>query len=883
LSVKKYSTYHFSLVLFFILLVAGACSTTKNTFITRTYHNINSRYNGYFYARESMKDAQAKIAESYIDDYSQLLPLFRLPNTPETKASFQDLEKAIKKATTCIEHHAITTKSGAEIAGAVKWIDDCYLVIGQAHYYKGEYLTSIDIFDYMIQKYPNSNIRPEALLWKAKTQIELGAFTDAESILDVVVNDKSAPKKIQGDIKATYAYLYMQTGNYVNAIKSLEEAIPLTKSKKTVARYTFVLAQLYEKSGKEKEAFADYGKVVDMHPSYDMYFNAKLNRARLSASNEKNRTAAKKDLQKMLTDAKNSEYRDQIYYTLAQLDQRSGNIPSAKVYYMQSIAYSAGNNKQKALSYLALGDIYFTDTDYKNAQAYYDSTMTFLPKDYQGYKTIDEKHKSLANLVRYINIVSTEDSLQFIAKKYGSDTSTLYPYIDKLIAQAQADDQHKKDLLEQQMKDGGTNPANPGNQGGANGASAFYFYNASNVSFGINEFTRKWGSRKLEDNWRRANKETVIPDDSGNPDGKDTVSGIAGTKPKSGNSKYSRDTYIKPLPLTPDALAKSDDRIADALYNLGTLYKEQMGNNTKAAASFEELCERFPNHKYALAAHFQLWRLYKKTGELNKSENHKNYICKNYPESEYCSLINNPDYEVGVQAEIAKVNAYYSETYESYTKRNYVDVINRSNYADSAFGKKNDHAAQFAYLRAVSIGKTQGNSAMEPELTKIIANFPKDPMRQQAQALLDALHKQMGSTIIQPKDTAHVVAGPAYLLNDNVEYQYMVVVDNGKGDVNKFKIGISDYNSQMFASQGLSITSMVLDNLHTCILVKKFINKKSALDYYNLLKTKPELFVNLNPGTFRVVIISTENFSLFFKDKNVDTYKAFFDQNILKK
>jgi tetratricopeptide (TPR) repeat protein len=871
--VKKYSIYHFSFLLFFVLIIVGACSTTKNTFITRTYHNINARYNGYFYARESLKEAQEKINKSYIDDYSQLLPIFRLPTTPETKGSFVDLEKAIKKATTCIEHHAITLKSGAEIAGAVKWIDDCYLVIAQAHYYKGEYITALEIFDYMIQKYSAYPIKTEALLWKARTQIKLGAFTEAESLLDVVSNDKTASKKVVADTKATYADLYMQTGNYANAIKYLEEAIALTKNKKVLARYTFILAQLYEKAGKEKDAFVNFGKVVDMHPAYDMFFNAKLSRARLSAANDKNRTIAKKDLQKMLTDPKNTEYKDQIYYTLAQLDQRSNNKAGAMTYYRQSVAYSIGNNKQKALSYLALGDMYFADTEYKEAQAYYDSTMQVLPREYPGYKAISEKHKSLANLVRYINIVSTEDSLQNVVRKYGSDTTTLYPYIDKLILKAQQEEKRKKDLLEQQMA-AGTNTTSPSLNGGA-GASQFYFYNASNISFGINEFTRKWGNRKNEDNWRRANKETIIIDDNGSPEDVDTAT-TAGGKPKGGNAKNSREPYLRNLPMTPEALAKSDERIADALYNLGTLYKEQMNNTKKAADAFETLCKRYPTHKYALASHFQLWRLYKATNEMAKSNEHKDYICNNFPKSEYCSLINNPDFGIGLQNERKLINDYYTATYDAYTRKDYVQVIERSNYADTAFDKKNDHAAQFAYLRAVSIGKTQGNAAMEPELTRIVANYPKDPMRQQAQALLDALRKT------KPAADTNMYNGPPYLSNENVEYQYMVVVDNGKGDLNKFKIGISDYNSQMFASAGLTINSMVLDNLHTLVLVKSFANKKAAMDYYTLMKTKGEIFANLAPGTFQVVVISTENFALFFKDKNIDTYKSFFENNIKK-
>jgi hypothetical protein len=86
----------------------------------------------------------------------------------------------------------------------------------------------------------------------------------------------------------------------------------------------------------------------------------------------------------------------------------------------------------------------------------------------------------------------------------------------------------------------------------------------------------------------------------------------------------------------------------------------------------------------------------------------------------------------------------------------------------------------------------------------------------------------------------------------------------------------------MFASAGLTINSMMLDNLHTLVLVKTFASRKAAMNYYNLLKTRGDIFANLAPGTFQVMVISTENFPLFFKDKNVDTYKSFFEQNLKK-
>lgn len=848
---------------------------------------MTSRYNGYFYARESMKDAQLKISKTYVDDYSQLLPIFRLPNTSETKGSFTDFEKAIKKSTGVIEHHAIVKKGTSppqEIPGAVKWIDDNYLIIGQAYYYKGEYLAALDIFDYLIQKYAEFPIRYDAILWKARTQVEMNAYTDAESLLDMINGDKGCPPELIPAIKISYADLYMHKGNYNAAIKNLEESIELTKSKKDRARYIYILAQLYEKTGKPKKAYDSYEQVIKLNPPYDMLFNAKLSRARLSASDAENRTAAKKELQKMLEDSKNTEFQDQIYYTLAQLEMGSKNKAGAIVYYRLSVANSMGNNKQKALSYLALGDLYFGDTNYKNAQAYFDSTMMFLPKDYASYNAISEKQKSLNNLVKYINIVSDEDSLQNVQRKYGDDTTKLYGYIDKLIKKAEDEEKRKKEALEKQMSGGGSG-IGPNNQNGSgmqsgSQASQFYFYNQSTVSFGINEFTRKWGSRKSEDNWRRANKETILPDQGDDGDDKDT--GAVASSTKGANDKFSRNYYLKNLPSSPEQIAKSDEKIADALFNLGSIYKEQMFNNDKAIEAFESLCKRYPKHKYAQPAHFQLYRIYNTTGNTGKADEHKNYICTNFPDGEYCQLILNPNHEVDLLKSKREVSEYYDSTFTTYQRRDYNQVITRCDYADKTFGTKNDQAAKFMYLRAVSLGKVKGTPAMEAELTRLVANYPKDPIRPQAQALLDAIHKQNGQTpsIVADTSSANV---PAYTTTDNTEYQYMVVVETGKGDLNKFRIAISDFNSQMFSSSNLSISSVVLDNTHQAIMVKRFESKAKSLDYYNLLKGHPELFSNLQPGSYQVMTISTENYSLFYKDKKVAAYKAFFDKNILKK
>lgn len=876
LKVKSRFSSYYSILILVVVAFLVACSTTKNTWVTRNYHNLTSRYNGYFYAKESMKDAADKVEKTYLDDYTQPLPVFRIPNTPESKGCYTDLEKAIKKATLVVERHAITNKAGIEIAGAVKWIDENWVIIGQAHYYKSEFVTALEFFEYVIKKYPNNPSQSVAIMWKARTEVQLGDYTLAESQLDVVNADKSLSNAQQGEVKASYADLYMHTGNYPNAIKYLEEALPLTKNKKTRARYEYILGQLYEIIGNCKKASECFADCIGLNPKYEMLFNAKLNRARLSICTSSNTSGAKRDLEKMLLDEKNLEYRDQIYYSLAELEKKD-NKPQAATYYKMSVGASQGNNRQKAISYLALGDMSFEQQEYKQAGAYYDSTMMFLPKDYKTYNTIDDKRKSLQNLIRYLNIVTNEDSLQKVVKVYGGDTTTLYAYIDKLIEAAKKEEERKKKELEDRMNGGnaGNGPANNNNNAQGNNnqpAGQWYFYNPSTVGFGVNEFTRKWGNRKLEDNWRRSNKEQFIEEID--PEKQDTS--------KKGNTKVAsnqtREYYLQNLPMTTEAIAKSDEAIADALYNLGGIYKDQMSNFPKAVEAYESLTTRYPKHKYALASHFQLYRIHQKTGDKTKEQKESDFICANFPESDYCQLIKNPQSVVDILAEREKVRVYYDSTYMEYSRSKWQVVVERCNYADSTFGVKHEHAGKFAYLRALSLGKTQGQAQMETALVKLIASFPKDPIKPVAQQMLDFLRKPKSGNapVVDTTKTS-------YKENEKTAFQYMVVVKNSASDINKFKTALSDFNTQNYGSMGLQISSIVVDGANQAIMVKSFVDQSAAMNYYNNLKSKPELFAWLGAGNYQAMVISTENFGTFLKNKDVEGYKKFFDEKILKK
>jgi tetratricopeptide (TPR) repeat protein len=137
-----------------------------------------------------------------------------------------------------------------------------------------------------------------------------------------------------------------------------------------------------------------------------------------------NSKAIKKQLNRMLGDFKNSEFRDQIYYALAEIADKENDSPLAISYLNKSIRESVSNKTQKALSYLKRADIYFAATNYKAAEMNYDSAIAILPKDYPNYFLIEGKKKSLTELVLNLNIISVEDSLQRLASMTEANRNT---------------------------------------------------------------------------------------------------------------------------------------------------------------------------------------------------------------------------------------------------------------------------------------------------------------------------------------------------------------------------------------------------------------------------------------------------------------------------
>ena len=548
---------------------------------------------------------------------------------------------------------------------------------------------------YIERQYAKEPIKYYALLWQAKTHIELEDFEKAEEVLKKLEegeeelaqlleerkeeekkkkaksksrsssrhkgksrsskeDDKTPPaypKNFDREIAPVYADLFLRQKKYPKAVEKLEIAIDLEKKRQFKTRLIFILAQVQQKLGNE-QASSLYEQVVKLNPKYEMAFQAKIKQALAYSGGSNN--SIKSQLLKMLKDDKNAEYLDQIYFALADMTLREGDRPKGIEYLELSVLSSTSNNDQKSKSFLRLGKLYYADKNYVKAQRYYDSTMTVLPKEHEEYETIDRQNISLTELVKQLDIISNRDSIASLCQLSEKE---LVVKIEDLI-QAKKDEDariEEENSILAPIPFGGNTPGN------TSGGGKFWVWDNNLRGKGFNDFKKSWGSRKLEDNWRRKNKSSAASTD-------ETTEALDGVE----KEEYTVDYYLKDLPCNDDdKLKASNDEMMVAMYEAGTIYRVKLDDPAAAKETFNDLVNRFLPKQKAVSGLYQLYLL--ENGDVKNK--HKNTILTDYPDSEYAKLILNPNYKQAEQLAKEKDKSGYAATYQKFTRKQYAEVI----------------------------------------------------------------------------------------------------------------------------------------------------------------------------------------------------------------
>ncbi len=115
---------------------------------------MNSHYNGYFNARELMTESLLVLDEQHVDNYTQRLEMFPFLAVDNVSVVKEDLDKAIEKVAIVVKKHPYSN-----------WVDDCYLLVGQAQLVQQDYESAEKTFRFL-----TSEFRPRPKRKKTKTR-----------------------------------------------------------------------------------------------------------------------------------------------------------------------------------------------------------------------------------------------------------------------------------------------------------------------------------------------------------------------------------------------------------------------------------------------------------------------------------------------------------------------------------------------------------------------------------------------------------------------------------------------------------------------------------------------------------------------------------------
>lgn len=718
--------YKLTLFILAVVLVA-ACSRKKNTFLNRNIQAVTTEYNTLYNGEMAFNDAKEQLAYGFRDNFWEILPIERIEiKEAATKAPGANkgnaggFNRAEEKATKAIQKHSMYI-DGKEHNPQ---IDEAYLLLGKARYYDGRFIPALDAFNFILDRYPTSNNINIAKVWKAKTNIRLNNEEFAIENLKRMFEQESLNEEEIAEGAAMMAQAFVNLDSLEPALDYIKIASEKVDDNELKGRYTFIKGQLYNRLGKKDSANLAFEEVIEMNrkTSRAYMINAYIEKGKNFDYENGNRTDFLELLQDLEKNRENRPYLDKIYNQFGDYYYNSDSIETAVKYYNKSIKAFKQDRVLQAVNYKTLALINFDNAEYRNAGAYYDSTLTFLQENSREWRRVKKKRENLDDVIKYENIAQVNDSvLRLVNMSEAQQLAYFTKYTTRLKEQA------IKDSLEAVKFEGKIANNEFFNKekstSGPNKGSTFYFYNTTTVAYGKGEFRKRWGDRNLEDNWRLSNKRTsLIQEEAVEED----------TTPIAENEMYNPQTYIERIPSDKkliDSLAKDRNF---AYYQLGLIYKEKFKEYNLAANRLEKLLTFSPAERLIVPSKYNLVKIYDILGNSAKSEMYKNDVLQNHATTRYAEILRNPDSQLATDKSSPEFK--YKELFKQFEAAEYADVIKKSDEYIVIYNG-NEIVPKFELLKATAIGKQQGYEAYKKALNFVALNYPNSDEGKQAQEI----------------------------------------------------------------------------------------------------------------------------------------------------
>ncbi len=900
-----------------MVVLLAACSNKTNTARSRFWQSFTTKYNVYFHGKANYDEQLKAMMDGYEDDYSQHLYMHPAearsnPKAPQPSGSF---DRTIEKMEKAITLHSIKKKPKRKSGKGrdpkyQEWLSrdeynpflhNAWYLLAKSQYMKGDFLDAAATFRYIARHFSWKNdLVQECQVREALCYCAMGWPVEADNVLSHIHLDEITNKKIRALANAAFADYYVKTQQPEEAIPYLTQAVKGFKGNDKV-RMSFLLGQLYEDVGDKRNAYLAYKQAGSSSSStYRTKFNARIKQSAVYEG--ANIASEVKALKRMTRYDRNKEYLDQVYYAIGNLYLSHGDTLNAIENYRLAAEKSTRNGVDKAISQLTLGGIYFARRQYDFAQPCYAEAIPLINEDYPNYKMLKKRSDVLDELAVYAQNVNLQDSLLELAAMTPEEQKAV---IAKIIEELKKKEKEEKENAEREeylaqqnakgsaIKDKGNSPSTYT----MNTDNSWYFYNTATKNNGKTQFQKLWGSRKLEDNWRRRNKNTfsfndeeadsvlqaladsVMIDENG-----DTIKVDLEALKRAEDPHY-EEYYLKQIPKTEEDIAAAHEIIQEGLYNMGIILKDKMEDYDAAAYEFKHLLEEYPDNTYRLDVYYNMYMMYMRNGQEADAQPYRDSILVEFPESKYGMAMQDPNYLENLKNMNNDQENMYEAAYANYLSNNHQGVHDA--YAEMMRKYPlSKIMPKFMFIDALSYLTEKNHDKFKETLKDMLQRYPQTDITPVASEIVKQLNQgrrlEGGGSNVRgmlwttrlSNDTSTAALERTFtpFAEDNDKPQVFILLypmDSVNANLLLYEVARHNFNS--FQVKDYDIEQMNFGSLGL-LVVKGMDDFKEATNYRSLFEQDQSITI---PRQVHYVIISVDNFNLLLNEGR--TFEDYFN------
>ena len=893
-----------------LLAVVTGCSTSRNTAASRQYQALVTRYNVYFNGSEAYRKGYEAQEKAKKDNLLEILDLYPISDEKVRSTGTSSFDIAIEKAQKGIKLHSISEKpkkkkgtpTASEKAFQSKneynpFLWHAWFLMADAQRQKGDFIEAASTYSYITKLYYDEpEIVAEAQYKMAQCYSELGWNYEAEELFQRSGETKTNMSRHM-DYQARFASHLLNQERYEESIPLLEEAINRKGvSKLQRIRERYLLAQLYKTTDRNDEAYRTFGKVIRMSPPHEIEFHARIQQTETMARNGNMRKIMKK-LKRMERDPVNKDNLDQVYYAMGNIHLMRGDTATALSYYNQGVEKGQKASDEKGILLLTMADLYWNMRDYPNASRCYSQAVGMIGTSHKEYATVKLRSEVLEDLVKSDGTVKLQDSLQWLSTL---PEERLYVIIDKVIEdlkeQERLEEERRKKEAKEAARQGAASAMSIDTDEGSEGQ--WYFYNSKVVARGKKDFSKQWGDRKLEDNWRRSNKTTLAPmevalngTDTQFESEQDTLMDIIvdslNTTPQE-TDPYKREYYIQQIPYSLEDKQKSDQLISEALLELGIIYKDRLQEFPDAETSLTRIVTDYPESDQADEAMYNLYLMYSLWGKTDLADSCRSRMQRLYPESDYTIMVCDPDYIDNARFGKHREDSIYVVTYAAFREGDVWTVRNNCEISATKY-PKGQHRAKFMFLDAALDLQSGDTDTFLAKLKEIVTKYPENEISELAGLIAQGIQNgrilqstSFSSIWDRRNGTAEESESDSIMPEFSPEryepFIFLLAYPEGELDQNQLLFEVARFNFTNYMMRNFDIGFETQQGIGMMI-VGEFLNFDEAYVYQRNLYDDPDMASKLSG--IKAVVITPGNLEILFKHYSFNDYQEFYEEHFL--